>query len=206
MTKPLLTLLSVLVLAGCTVDSYIAPVPVTSSAMPPQPTPVLTRQVNKSFDATWSDLIAHAHQFGFGIKHEDKSKGVMTAWFPAFEPAQYITCGTVEVSQGSFTTYTRLLEYLAERTVTNLNVMMDVSLRRIAADKTEVSVMAHYTFRADFTNNLPTGAMQGGQIVQFDSVGAAPINLQLSTMDTPIDGLCQPTGAAEQSILRAASR
>jgi len=187
-------------LTGCTVQTYIPPAPFEQS----QPTPTLSRTVDKSLEKTWEDLIAHAHRFGFAVKHEQRNKDIMTVWLPAYEPALFITCGSMRVEQGSFTTYTRFLEYLSEGTETNLEVMADVSLRALGSNKTEVSVMAHYTFRINFTNDPVTGAMQGGQTYRFDSAGSAGVSLGPAGQGMAHEGLCQPTGAAEQAILRAA--
>jgi hypothetical protein len=193
-------LIGAAVLTGCTVQTYIPPTSFEQS----QPTPTLSRTVDKSLAQTWEDLIAHAHRSGFAVKHEQRNKDIMTVWLPAFEPALYISCGSMRVQQGSFTTHTRFLDYLSEGTETNLNVMADVSLRALAPNKTEVSVMAHYTFRINFTNDPVTGAMQGGQTYRFDSAGSAGVTLQPSGQGMGFEGLCQPTGAAEQTILRAA--
>jgi hypothetical protein len=193
-------LIGATVVTGCTVQSYIPPTPLEQS----QPTPTLSRTVDKSLEKTWEDLIGHAHRFGFAVKHEQRNKDSMTVWLPAYEPALYITCGSMRVEQGSFTTYTRFLEHLSEKTTTNLDVMADVSLRALGPNRTEVSVMAHYTFRVDFSNDPVTGAMRGGQTYRFDSAGSEGVSFTSSDRGVTSEGLCQPTGAAEQAILRAA--
>lgn len=200
------TMAAPLVLTGCAVDSYVPPAPGVQP--PPMSTPApltLSRTIDKPIGAVWQSILKHSHQNGFGVKATDRAKGTLSVWLPAFEPSQYITCGTVRVQDGSFTTYTRLIHLLAEHADTYLDIRADVSLRSIAANKTEVRVMAHYTFRVGF-NTTATGAMVDGQVYRFNSNSAASVSMTMPHTGAPAGGLCEPTGAAEQAILRAASR
>lgn len=193
-------------LGGCAVESYIPPAPIdTPAPASPQATITRSRTINKPVDVVWQSLLKNAHQNGFAVKGSNRAKGTLSVWLPAFEPSQYVTCGTVRVQDGSFTTYTRLLAYVAEHTDTNLEVRADVALRALANDRTEVSVMANYTLRVSFSETA-AGAKVGGQVYQFNSQGADSISVSMPRLAAPVQGVCEPTGAAEQSILRAASR
>ena len=170
-------------LGGCATSSYSPP---TVSSVAANKYTVV---IEKPYDETWSSLINHAASTFFAIDQFEKDSGLMTLSFGSSDPGKFINCGTWSSPQyvGEY------VSFLARMHGGSLSGKMNILVRAITDDQSEVRVNARYIFTASSnTWAFDTGGSASASVGSQAAYGT----------DTSIR-TCKPTYEAENSILEA---
>ncbi len=200
MYKSLSVPITLLLLAGCTTTTYIAPEPVMAPTLGQPASMMATEQtVPVSFNEAWNNIQAYSKE-RYRTVSQNKAAGEMTLFVDAFEPSDSINCGVTDTQSGMFNTRREFLSEISRAAPVNLNVTVQVKLTVKSAKQTLVSVNTDYDLAVGYRTNPGTGAIEGGARYRFDSKGMALVNAPGSGFAAN----CRPTGAVESGILGAA--
>ncbi len=127
----LLILVPLLSLAAC------------ATYVPPQPAPPedFSRDMNASYDRTWSAITYVAGASFFKIKAFEKASGLMTLDFDLKDVTPYVDCGTAVNSTTNQTTPALLALGLAGA---NLSGTANITIRSEGRGRTAVQFNSHY--------------------------------------------------------------
>ncbi len=170
-------------LGGCATSSYSPPTVSSVAANK------YTLVIEKPYEETWSSLISHAASTFFAIDEFEKDSGLMTLSFGTSDPGRFINCGTWSSSQyvGEY------VSFLARMQGGTLSGKMNILVRAISDDQSEVRVNARYIFIAPPDSwAFDTGGSASASVGSQSAYGTG------TTIRT-----CKPTYEAENSILAA---
>lgn len=178
-----------LLMTGCVSGNYRAP-----AATDAQKSVV----VDKNFDETWDDLLSYTAGSFFGIENFEKESGLLTLSFGAGDASPYIDCGTFSFQRGVNSYNGPYVDYVDMRGA-DLTGKMNLRVRPIANQKSEVTVNARYVF------SVPPMIQAGVPSFSFvfDSGGSDTVTVPNPTPGTHPTRTCVPTGYAEREILEA---
>lgn len=185
----LLGVISLLLVTGCVSGNYQAP-----TATDTQKSVV----VDKEFDETWEDLLTYTAGSFFGIENFEKESGLLTLSFGAGDASPYIDCGTFSYERGANSYNGPYVDYV-DRLGADLTGKMNLRVRPIAEEQSEVTVNARYVFTVP---PMIQAGMPGFSFV-FDSGGSDTVTVPNPTRGTQPTRTCVPTGYAERQILEA---
>lgn len=194
MSRIAVILASSVMVAGCQSGQYTPPIAQDYSN---------TVVVNKPFDAVWGDLVSYASGSFFGIKNFEKESGLLTLSFGAGDASRYIDCGNFSVEQGANSFNGTYVQWVQQTSDAELNGAMNLLVRPLDRNNTEVVVNARYIF------TIPSVVIGSGIYAQriptmtwsFDSRTQDTRAVYNAVPGTSATRTCQPTGVAEQEIL-----
>ena len=151
--------------------------------------------ITKNFDDTWTAVIDFVSTSSFSIDNFEKDSGLITLSFGASNPGRYIDCGSFNSSgtlvfEGSYVDYIDV----ASRQGSSLTGKMNISIRSVSDENTNVRVNARYIWIAGI--NSPTS-----NTFNFDTGGSATILVSNPTIGTIPTRTCLPTYYAESSVI-----
>ena len=129
------------------------------------------------------------------VDNFEKDSGLITLSFGASNPGRYIDCGSFNSSgtlvfEGSYVDYIDV----ASRQGSSLTGKMNISIRSVSDENTNVRVNARYIWIAGI--NSPTS-----NTFNFDTGGSATILVSNPTIGTIPTRTCLPTYYAESSVI-----
>ncbi len=144
------------------------------------------RTINKGFDDVWSALIEYSSSTFFAINTFEKESGLLTLKFGTANPDKFIDCGEI---QSVTTTYSgSAVGGFQSWDYADLDGAMNIFVKPISSNVTQVRVNARYIFRASDG--------YGKQIWAFDSGGSDTKRIGGVSQMT-----CIPTHEAEEAII-----
>jgi len=186
------SLLVVLVFAGCTTASYVAPdkSEVTVEAY--------SRVVDKPFDQAWSALMQFAGSAYFDIQQFEKQSGLLVLSFVGSTPGEYITGGQLSLRgvvhfDGDF------VDYCVSRYNGTLEDRVNVIVAPVDSGRTRVTVRAHYVFTCGNAN-------MGPDSWTFDSGTSDTHETLIYSGIGPLTRTLKPTYKFETSVLDAVEK
>lgn len=164
--------------------------------------------VHKSFDKTWEDLIGYASETFFSIDNFEKASGLLTLTFGAGDASRFVDCG--KFSGGPKNYEGSYVQYIQSTASAKLDGKMNLRVRSVGPEDTELTVNARYIFTIPSTTstNFLTGApvTYSASVFSFDSRSSDTQFISGASPGTPPSRTCQPTGEAENSIMRGINR
>jgi hypothetical protein len=168
--------------------------------------------VKQSFSKTWESLISYASKTFFSIENFEKDSGLLILSFGVGDASRFVDCGYYSGGPTGFSgPYVRYLQQGASAT---LQGKMNLRVRTINPEETEVSVNARYIFvrppsqASVLVPNYLTGTFQTqyvtipGTTWTFDSKSVDTQMVANVSAGTEPTRTCQPTGTAESEILK----
>lgn len=196
-------LASLAFLGGCAAPIlYTAPVA--------DSTPLRTREVDRSFDSTWSTLVTRLAERFFVINNIDKASGLINVSYTG-DPSTYVDCGSVLLNGQRHSAAAPRLVYRAdgplgppttvERTLT-LDGRINVVVQSAAANRTRISVSSKYVLRRDaVSRNTLSGVLVGSNTATAHFTSATSGSFPAIGSTPPVQ--CAATGQLEAAILAA---
>jgi hypothetical protein len=189
MKRLLASLLAGLLLAGCgvTTPDYTAP---QSSASMDKTTVTL----DESYDQAWEQLINFTSSRFFAIDNYEKDSGLMTLSFSS-EPGRFINCGQIS-TDGPPSYEGDYVQWFSERPATlDLDGRMNLNVREVAQDQTEIDVNVRYVVTATGTNGVQAAQWS------FNTGGSDTQQVRANNFGATQTRTCQPTHEAEEVII-----
>ena len=150
--------------------------------------------IHQNYDLVWAAVIDHLSSAFFAIDNFEKNSGLVTVSFGASNPEEFVDCG--QWKRGQFEG--PYVQFVRQAYQASLSGKMNISVRRIAEDETEVRVNARYIL------TVPPGDIgTSADMWVFDSGSYSTIPVTNPALGTSTDRTCRPTYKAETSILEA---
>ena len=166
-----------------------------------------TVTIGSSFDETWDNLVTYASKSFFAIDNFEKDSGLMTLSFSASDAARYIDCGNIFVNSGRPFNGPYAL-YAQRYNGAGLTGIINLRVRTLTTDETEVAVNARYIFTVPGSTIrvLSSVATIPAVTWTFDSKSSDTRYIANPAPGTPPTRSCVATGAAETQILEGVQR
>jgi len=149
------------------------------------------RTINKSYDEVWSALIEYSASTFFAINTFEKESGLLTLKFGAANPDKYIDCGEIQSVNTDYSG--SAIGAFEAGDYADLDGAMNIFVKPISSNVTQVRVNARYIFRASDGYSK--------QIWSFDSGGSDTKRIGGVSQMT-----CIPTHEAEETIIDGIDR
>jgi hypothetical protein len=168
--KAAVTVFVLTLLAGCA--SYTPPAPKTSTDN--------RRVVDANYDTTWTALIDYVSSTSFSIDNFEKESGLLTLSFGSGNYAQFVDCGT----------WTNGQPYIGRDLGFRLTGKMNMRVRSISAQETDVRISTRYILRDE-----------SGNVYDFTTDTPATVAVNDPARGTQATRTCQSSQVAEKTIL-----
>jgi hypothetical protein len=178
--KKMVVVLLTLCLASCVIKvsspvlSYVPPAVVDHNSY--------SKELDKSYDMAWKDLINHLSVSSFAIDNFEKDSGLITLSFGHSNIAQFVDCGMMDGVN-----YVDWLKSTAQKT--SLTGRMNVSLREIDENTSNIRVNARYILSS------------GSTTWAFDSGSSDTVFPSNPANGTIPSRTCVPTYYAEEKLI-----
>ena len=144
-----------------------------------------TRNVNGVYDKIRAALLESVSSNGFTVISSEKASGRITASFGGPDISRYINCGTWKEDR-------KEVRYTDRKLGFSLQGKMNVRLKPMDKDNTQVTISTCYSLWEEVGNEY-----------LFQTNDSATILVEHPAPGTIPTRTCQPTHAAEQTILNA---
>lgn len=163
-----------------------------------------SRIVNKPFNQVWDALINYSAGTFFGIDNFEKASGLLTLSFGASNAKEYVTGGYWKTDmrygvnelhfEGDY------VEYLTMYQNGELSGKMNIVVRSIDENSTQVTVNARYVFSSHTTD---ANNRNYSNTWNFNTGVCDEVTVSNATQGTPPTRKICPTYKAENAILKA---
>ena len=180
--------LSTLFLFSCAAGSYTPPSvseePIVNSIV-----------IEKPYDVVWAKLITQLATTYFGIENYEKQSGLITLSFGASNPSNFITGGSVRVSNIAAKYEGDYIGYLCKYSDADFKAKMNIVVTSLSDNQTKVTINARYVFTSYVkeTNERNTWS--------FNTNGYDKIEPRRSLDSNNIFRIVKPTHRAEKDLL-----
>jgi len=160
--------------------------------------------IDKNYDDVWNALINYSASTFFGIENFEKESGLLTLSFGASTPQDYITGGywKTDLVYGANQLHFEgdYVEYLSIYQNGSLIGKMNIVVKKITDNSTQVIVNARYVFTS---NGTDANGRNYSNTWSFNTGECKEVAVSNATKGTPpIRTIC-PTYKAENAILEA---
>lgn len=163
-----------------------------------------SKVVNKPFNQVWDALINYSASTFFGIDNFEKASGLLTLSFGASNAKEYVTGGywKADIVYGVNQLYFEgdYVEYLSLYQNGSLSGKMNIVVKQIDENSTQVTVNARYVFSSNVTD---ANGRNYNNTWSFNTGSCNDVTVSNATKGTPPTRKMCPTYKAENAILNA---
>ena len=160
--------------------------------------------INKTYSEVWDGLINYSASTFFGIENFEKESGLLTLSFGASSPQDYITGGywKTDIVYGIQELHFEgdYVEYISLYQNGNLSGKMNIVVKKINDNSTQVIVNARYVFSSSV---FDVNGRNHSNTWSFNTGGCKEVAITNATVGTPPTRTICPTYKAENAILSA---